>query len=198
MKKHLFEHTHVPGAVHAHHPRDRHPQTMKHLHWVLPVTAGVFGILVGLGVVLAYQQQRLDVVQALAPRHARIAKADRLLTDLYDIKAGAVRVVDNDPAFAVGSDEDIVILTLEIKNRSDQEFGFFPSVHTYLRDNEGRTYVMHPTVMMKNPLPATDMKPGQTIRGELSYAVPSRLKLFRLYVDPQWGDMAPAVFPLVR
>lgn len=199
MKNKLFGHTHVKGAAHAHKPSDRHPQTVKHLHWGLPIAAGVFGILVGLGVVLAYQQQRINTISALAPRHARIAKGEVLRTDLYNIKVTSeMRTVAQDPAFAVAADEDIVIVSMEITNRSDQEFGFFPSVHTYLRDNEGRSYMMHPTVMMKSPLPATDMKPGQTVKGELSYAVPARLKTFRMYVDPQWGDMAPAVFKLHR
>jgi hypothetical protein len=57
---------------------------------------------------------------------------------------------------------------------------------------------MHPTVFIKNPLPADDLAAGATVKGELSYAVPKTLRNFKLYVDPGWGDMAPVVFRITR
>lgn len=191
-------HTSKAAHVASHRPVKRHPRTVKHLSWALPVFAGVIGLVLALGVVLAYQQRRTDVIANLAPRHARITTANQAKTDLYDIKLGELRTVETDQAFTPEVSQNIVIVPVELTNRGKSTYNFFPSIQTYIRDSEGSTYTMHPTIALKDPLPAGELTSGKTLKGELSYAIPKTLQRFRIYFDMGWGDMAPAVFEVNR
>jgi hypothetical protein len=193
--KHPAHHTdHHP----AHHPSQRHPLTVARVHKYMPIVAGGMGLVIGLGVFLAWQQNRIDMVAGLAPRHARVVSADMSRTDLYEIKLGAVQSIEKDPAFTPAPDQDIVIIPVTLTNHAKTNYQFLPALSTYIRDEEGGIYKMHPTVYLKNPLPAGDVAAGATVSGELSYAIPKTLKSFKFYVDAGWGDMAPAVFYIKR
>jgi hypothetical protein len=173
--KHPAHHTdHHP----AHHPSQRHPLTVARVHKYMPIVAGGMGLVIGLGVFLAWQQNRIDMVAGLAPRHARVVSADMSRTDLYEIKLGAVQSIEKDPAFTPAPDQDIVIIPVTLTNHAKTNYQFLPALSTYIRDEEGGIYKMHPTVYLKNPLPAGDVAAGATVSGELSYAIPKTLKSF--------------------
>jgi hypothetical protein len=168
----------------------------------MPVAAVFLGLVVGGGFLLALQAkwQADDAVgHRLASYGRSLGPKAQAETDIYKMRiTSSVTTVANDPAFTPAAGQDLVVFAISVTNRSQAIQPFLPSVQTYIRDDEGGTYPMHPSVGATNPLPATDLHPGETVSGQLSYAIPSTLKHFRFYVDPQWQGMTPVVFNLNR
>lgn len=184
-----------------HHPSARHQLTSQHWHWAMPLMAAVFGVTVGAGILLTVQESwRRAAEHHEIPAHAQIWGVSEVAeTDLYKLSVTSkVATVSEDKAFTPPVGQNIIVLAISVTNKGDVTHPFLPSIHTYVRDDEGETYKMHPSTAIVNPLPASDLAPGQTVSGQVSYAIPASMHNFRLYIDPQWGDMAPVVFRLKR
>ncbi|HEY6737067.1 MAG TPA: DUF4352 domain-containing protein [Candidatus Saccharimonadia bacterium] len=190
------------GQLSAHHPIARHQLTARHWRWAMPVAAAFLGLMVSTGALLAIQArwQADDAKRQAAPPYARSVGAyTEAVSDLYRMSVTSnVKTVTNDPAFTPEPSQNLVMFAISVTNTSKTVRPFLPSIQTYIRDDEGGTYPMHPSTSVTNPLPATDLAPGQTVSGQVSYAIPAGLKKFRFFVDPDWAGMTPVVFDLSR
>jgi hypothetical protein len=88
-----------------------------------------------------------------------------------------------------------LLLKVKIKNTSKRNLDFYPSIQSYIRDSQGGYYTMHPAMSTGVPLEAGQIKPGETLEGELSYEVSKHLVQPRYYLDANW-DGGPMVFDL--
>ena len=176
------------------HPAARHPRTAQYANWLLPLGARAIAVMVGAGLLAALRGHQAAV---LPPYPARVgALGQHFYTGLYTISATGYKEITQDPAFAPAAGSAIGVTTVSVKNNDNQPHQFYPALHTYVRDDEGVTYPMHPTVMLQQPLPAGMIAPGATVTGELSYEVPQRAGRLRLYIDPAWNGTGPVVFQL--
>lgn len=162
-----------------------------------PYDAGVVAIVVGIVI--------LTVVMWLSPKPKHLqadvnfaqATGNRVGTSLYDMQVSDVQGnIPSDQAFAIGPTERIVMLTLTIANKSTMAQHFFPSRSTFVRDQEGDIFTMHPSMALTHPLQGSDIEAGQTVAGQITFALPKDINKPRLFVDPAWDNTAPAVFNL--
>lgn len=92
-------------------------------------------------------------------------------------------------------DQKIISTTLTITNNSAQDFEFYPSVQTFVRDNQGSTFIMVP-VELETPFASATILPGQTKSGQVSYVVPSRVIPLFLYIESRQANAGPFVIKL--
>lgn len=192
----------TPHVRHHHTPQERHPRTGRHWHLLMPIIAGFLGLVIGGGMLLAVagavqSQRNAAPSKAVAP--LVFGPQAQVTTNMYQANlVGDIKVVQNEPAFKPAEGNEIIILKMSLTNTTNSLQHFLPSFHTYIRDEEGQTFELHPTLSVTDPLPAADLNPGESVSGELSYEIPKNLKNFRFYVDPYWDRMAPVVFRLSR
>lgn len=92
-------------------------------------------------------------------------------------------------------DEKIISVNLEITNNSDENFDFYPTAQTFVRDNQGGQYIMTP-VELDDPFAGNTIQPGETKSGQLSYLVTNRAVPLFLYVESRQTSAGPFVFKL--
>lgn len=102
--------------------------------------------------------------------------------------------VDPDPAFPLEEDETLLIVDIFITNESLTKQDLVPVNQLFVRSRDGGYYQMHPSTNITAPLAATSLEPGQTVSGQISYAIPKRLSRPLLYVDLGWNDALPIIF----
>jgi hypothetical protein len=85
-----------------------------------------------------------------------------------------------DQTYQPGTTRKYVIVELEVKNPTALPFNFAPVVQTYLTDSKGYKYEMAPAEL-PNPIEAGPIAPGETIRGQLSYNVPSDVTVLEFH-----------------
>lgn len=118
---------------------------------------------------------------------------------VYKIAVSAVGETDkHDPAFTISDDETMLIATLTITNTSDHVQELIPATQLFVRNNQGNTYNMHPSVHVTDPMQSVKVAPGQTVKGQVSFAVPKSLERPLLYVDLGWGDFIPVVYDVLH
>lgn len=91
--------------------------------------------------------------------------------------------------------EKIISTQLTIVNNSDEDFEFYPTAQTYVRDNQGSQYIMAP-VELQIPFAGTTIKPGETKTGQVSYLVTNRTVPLFLYIESRQDSAGPFVIKL--
>lgn len=117
------------------------------------------------------------------------------------IQAKVSNVTENsktDYAFPIDANSTMLILDIEITNRTQQLQKLIPVNQLFVRSDEGDYSPMHASMYVTNPLPSTDLQPGQTIKGEISFEVPKRVASPILYVDTGWNGYAPLLFDVLH
>lgn len=109
---------------------------------------------------------------------------------------GVGTIAAADPAFAIDPSESMLVMTLTITNTSQQEQQFIPVTQLYVRSAEGNFSALHPSSHVRHPLPATDLKPGQSVKGEVTFAIPKDLAAPLLYVDTGWSSAPPIIIDI--
>ena len=117
----------------------------------------------------------------------------------YNGVSVAVTDVKEETGYVMGivpsSTEKIISLQLRIENNSEKDFEFYPTVQTFIRDNQGDSYIVTP-VEIDNPLPAKTLKPGESVTGRLSYKVTNRPLPLYLYIESRQPGAGPFVVQL--
>lgn len=132
--------------------------------------------------------------------------ANHVLTSLQtgtlgSVKARVSKVTENgktDYAFTIGPSETMLIMDISITNLSADSQHLIPVSQLYVRTDEGDYAALHASMYVTNPLQATDLKPGQTATGQISFNVPKRAARPLLYVDTGWDSYAPIVFDVLH
>lgn len=90
----------------------------------------------------------------------------------------------------------VLVVDAEIKNLSTKDLNFLPAIHTFVRDDQANTYDFSPG-LTKDTIPAELIKPGETLRGQLAFIVPSSYVPLWFYLDARFGDQGPVSFQVV-
>lgn len=93
----------------------------------------------------------------------------------YSISVSNVTASDKkDPAFGISDSETILFVTVSITNKSDRKQDLAPVTQFYARSRDGSNFPMHPSMYVTDPLPSAKLSPGETIKGEVTFAVPKK------------------------
>lgn len=92
----------------------------------------------------------------------------------------------------------ILVFDISVTNNTNGEQDLYPVNQFFVRDQEGGTYTPHASLHMIRPLEAAPLKSGQTVAGQLAFAVPKRLTRPLLYVDLGWNSQSPVVFDVLH
>ena len=99
-----------------------------------------------------------------------------------------------DMAFTIDPSETMLILDVTITNNTPGTQHLLPSIQFYARSDEGDYAALHASMYAKNPIPAMDLKPGESASGEVSFNVPKRVARPLVYIDTGWDDSVPVIF----
>jgi hypothetical protein len=133
---------------------------------------------------------------ALYPSLQRIlTTSDTATTDMFEIKISNVYESEKSiPGFGIAQSETFLILNINIKNKTAIDQNFYPSTQVFVRDTRGgQTFIMSPAILNK-PIQAGTIKPGDSVDGQLAFAIPKTTPRPLLYVDLGWDDVVPVVF----
>ncbi len=103
-----------------------------------------------------------------------------------------------DPAFTLPEGETLLVMDIEITNKTDKTQHLIPVSQFYVRSDEGDYAVLHPSVFVPQPLPAQDLKPGESASGALSFSVPKRIASPLVYIDTMWDNSTPLVIDVLH
>ncbi len=145
------------------------------------------------------RKEHYDVVRIPSVSSKLLTTHQQGITDGYDVMIKDVGVSNEaDRAFPLESDEVLLTMSLEITNRTNSQQDFVPVSQIYVRSKDGDYFQLHPSSHVKTPIAAGAILPGQTISGQISFAIPKRLSKPLLYIDPAWDDFAPVVFDVFK
>ena len=99
-----------------------------------------------------------------------------------------------DPAFTLADTEVLLVMRLELTNKTASEQYFIPTANLYVRTGQGDYRPLHPSMFIKDPIYSGTLKPGQTIVGQISFSVPRTATNPMLYIDTGWNAEVPVVF----
>lgn len=120
-------------------------------------------------------------------------------TPAYSARVSGVALNDQqDRAFPIDSSETMLIFTLEITNSSGREQDLYPVKQLFVRDEEGRYSEPHASMFVTNPFPAGKIQPGETVSGQLSFAVSKTAIHQYFYLDTGWNGQVPTVYDLSK
>jgi hypothetical protein len=142
----------------------------RHTHVRLPIAVVVIGawtligIFTGIFVFLYANSESIP--------HDQVAVARNPVT--FDVQEVRFDVTGAEP-FTAPSDQEFVILQVEVKNSTDSIFNLAPVVQTSVTDDSGAHYSMSPAVL-DSPLQAGPIDPHGSAKGTLSYLVPKLAK----------------------
>lgn len=91
--------------------------------------------------------------------------------------------------------KEIISLDLQIENNSTKTYTIFPSINTFIRDNQGRTYQLT-LAAISDPFATNSVEPGQKASGRLAYMVTSQNIPLLLYIENSTSSMPPFVIKL--
>lgn len=103
-----------------------------------------------------------------------------------------------DYAFTIDPSETMLLMHLKVTNESPTVQHFFPSIQLYVRSDEGDYAALHASLYAKSPIPATDLKPGESVEGDVSFNVPKRVARPLLYIDTGWSNYGPLVIDVLH
>ncbi|HET6925186.1 MAG TPA: DUF4352 domain-containing protein [Candidatus Saccharimonadales bacterium] len=143
---------------------------------------------------------RADEITNVVSRPQKVLTSERTASSTaYTISVS--RVTENntfDPAFPYPANETMLILTLTIKNTSGGPQQLTPAQQLFVRSQDGDYAPMHASSYLATQLPAATVKPGQTVSGQVSFAIPKSQGRPLLYVDLGWNNYGPAVFDVLH
>lgn len=103
-----------------------------------------------------------------------------------------------DHAFAMAPNDTMLIMNISIKNNSSETKQLIPVNQMFVRSREGDYSPLHASMYVTTPLAATDLAPGQSATGQLSFSVPKHIAHPLLYVDTGWDKTVPLVFDVLH
>lgn len=103
-----------------------------------------------------------------------------------------------DYAFTIDPNQTMLIMNIKITNKTAETQHLIPSSQFYVRSDEGDYSSLHASMYVTTPLSATDLKPGQSASGQISFAVPTSVARPLLYVDTGWNSYTPLVFDVLH
>ena len=103
-------------------------------------------------------------------------KAGKTITSSdYDVRIDSIsRGSGEKGSLNPGEGKTYLIVNLYVKNKTSKVLPLYPVTQTYIKDSQGQTYSIGPAIV-KQPFLAGDLAPGDQVKGELAYEIPSNL-----------------------
>lgn len=89
-----------------------------------------------------------------------------------------------------------LIIHVSITNNTDVEQYFLPVNQVFIKGSDDSIYQMSPLAGVRNPITAGAVAPGETLEGDMSFAVNKEETDNWLYIDTRWNGMSPLVIKL--
>lgn len=161
-------------------------------------------ILIGLVILIGVRIIQNDpttfrFINRVQPHPGILSTSQYAMTDAVDATVSNVGTNDAvDPAFTLPDDQTLLTMDIAITNKTAITQNFFPVTQLYIRSREGGYFQMHPSTMLTNPIESGAISSGQTINGQVSFAIPKQLTQPLLYIDTGWGDIVPIVYDVFK
>jgi len=142
----------------------------------------------GVGVYLIQRADQTAPATTQAPPAAprTTALGQTFTTQAYSLQLSGLKYDSTgDDTYKPAAGDEFVIMTLTVKNMTDQDLQFLPVLQTYLKDSSGQSYSLAPAPL-DNPIESGSILPGDTISGQVSYEVPIGKRDINLYFDSGW------------
>lgn len=130
----------------------------------------------------------------------------KIAKSLQDSRNGAleVKVKDvqlnskQDVAFDLEEGMTMLIMDITLKNTSQQTQKFIPVSQLFVKTEVGGISKLHASMHVTSPLAAGDVRPGDSVSGQVSFAVLKNTERPLLYVDTGWDDTTPLVIDVLH
>lgn len=109
-----------------------------------------------------------------------------------------VATKETDTVFPIDSTQVILVMEITVKNTTRKAQQFIPVNHLYIRGEEGSYAALHMSSHAARPIPATDLVPGGSVSGQISFVIPKTVSTPRLYVDTGWDRSIPLVIDVMH
>jgi hypothetical protein len=120
-------------------------------------------------------------------------------TDVFDVAIqGVQKNSSKDYAFAYDENDVMLIVDVAVTNRTTKVQNLVPSSQLYIRTEDGLYITMHPSMYVRNQLPFGQVASGETVLGQVSFAIPKTLTRPLLYIDLGWDNHVPVVYDILR
>ncbi len=180
----------------------RHLKKFKDENYLLFTS---FVILIA-GLVIINAVYIIEHASNITPQRTVTIDPNQYLTSLQTGNNGVLtakisNVTENnktDYAFGVEAGSTMLTMDITITNTSAVTQQLIPVNQMYVRSQEGDYAPLHASMYVTRPLSATELAPGMSSTGQLSFSVPARVAHPFLYVDTGWGNTTPLVFDVLR
>ncbi len=148
------------------------------------IMLGLAAILLTLTLFTQHQNRRTS------PPQTAYANGQLVAMGSAAVKINRVTYSEGKATFPIPPGQHYVIVDLSVANTSDKPINILPASDIYLKTATGEVSYLTP-YELNQPFRAGELLPGETIRGQISYAA-SKTAPTKLYVDGIWsGGVIP-------
>jgi len=141
-------------------------------------------VLLATALFVQHQPRRASVAQNPYPNGQAVTMGS------VSMKINNVTYSDGKKSFPIPPDQHYVIVDLSVTNVSDRPVNILPGSDIYLKKDSGEVSYLTP-FELDEPFHAGELSPGETVRGQISYAAGKTAK-YKLFVDGIWsGGVIP-------
>lgn len=171
----------------------------------------LFGVLVSAVVAILivntiFWVQFTDQRYKEASRNATTVASNTVSTSLQTARNFAVAArasnigtrTNADKAFPLEPGKTLLVMDLTITNKTDRAQHLIPVSQLYVRTTDGDYVTLYPSSILTKPLDSQDLKPGQSVTGQLNFAIPSDIDRPLLYVDTLWDNSTPLLIDVLH
>jgi hypothetical protein len=171
----------------------------------------LFGVLVSAVVAILivntlFWVQFTDQRYKEASRNATTVASNTVSTSLQTARNFAVAArasnigtrTNADKAFPLEPGKTLLVMDLTITNKTDRAQHLIPVSQLYVRTTDGDYVTLYPSSILTKPLASQDLKPGQSVTGQLNFAIPSDIDRPLLYVDTLWDNSTPLLIDVLH
>ncbi|MCA9327827.1 DUF4352 domain-containing protein [Candidatus Saccharibacteria bacterium] len=105
---------------------------------------------------------------------------------------------ETDPAFPLEPGKTRLTMEIKVTNTTAVEQQFIPVSQLYVRDSDGGFATLYPSSSATRPIEPADLKPGQSVSGQVSFAISNRTDTPLLYIDTMWDKSTPLVIDVLH
>lgn len=146
---------------------------------------------------LADDKRRRDEIGALSQHITRTLEPS--MNHALSVEVRNVTLNNSeDKAFGVADGETMLIMDIKVTNKSDNTQQLIPANNFYVRSNRGVYSQLHASMHVRRPIAMRDVKPGEVVEGQLSFAVPKTADTLWLYIDTNWENTVPLVIDVLH
>ena len=173
--------------------RFRHEHSLVFAAFVLALTALVVVNTLFMVHTLRREQNVQPVVYSRISTSLQLASNGALQAQVRNVATEL-----SDDLFQVSDIQAVLIMDITIKNPTPRPQHSIQFNQLYVRSEEGPPGALHMPPHAPNPPPASELKPGQSVSGQLSFVIPRSAEKPLLYIDTGWDNSTPLVVDVLH